>query len=385
MDKKEVNQQHNSIVSLGEVCIVQKGTTITKASVKNGDIPVIAGGKAPAYYHNESNRKGDTITVSASGANAGFVNFFAEPIFASDCSTIDVIDDKKTNILYVYINLRHQQQNIYAFQRGGAQPHVYPADIRNIQIPIPPIKEQEKIVGIISTWDSAIDNVKKQIEAHKKQRIGITQKLLGDDLKGSLVNWDTSIFELTNLCSLETGSRNKGGALKSGIPSIGGEQVNKDGSINFKKMKYVSLEHFNSMKQGKTKKGDVLMVKDGATTGKVGYLGNIEKDMAVNEHVFIMRHKDNILPYYLYIMARSDYFQKEIKKRYKGIIGGVGKEIGKIKVHLPSMEDQKNIVYTISTLDKKIQLLEQLLEKYELQRKGLIQKLLGDITKNVKH
>jgi type I restriction enzyme M protein len=77
-------------VELGEVCEIEKGTSITKAKITNGNIPVIAGGQQPAYYHNQSNRNGQTITISASGAYAGFVNYFETPIFASDCTTIKV-------------------------------------------------------------------------------------------------------------------------------------------------------------------------------------------------------------------------------------------------------------------------------------------------------
>ena len=73
---------------LSQICEVKKGQSITKKKITKGTIPVIAGGQQPAYYHNEPNRTGQTITVSASGAYAGFINFFEEPIFASDCSTI---------------------------------------------------------------------------------------------------------------------------------------------------------------------------------------------------------------------------------------------------------------------------------------------------------
>lgn len=190
------------------------------------------------------------------------------------------------------------------------------------------------------------------------------------------------MVRLGDVCSLETGSRNKGGALKSGIPSIGGEHVNKDGSINFGKMKYVSPEHFNSMRQGKTKKGDVLLVKDGATTGKVGYLGDIDKNMAVNEHVFILRHKENTLPYYLYILARSNNFQKEIKKRYKGIIGGVDKDIDKIKIPIPPIKEQQRIVNMVSTWDNAVENLKKQIAAHKKQRLGITQKLLGDNLKD---
>ena len=65
-----------------------KYLSLTEEKAVKGNIPVIAGGQSPAYYHNKSNREGNIITVSASGAYAGFINYFNNPIFASDCNTI---------------------------------------------------------------------------------------------------------------------------------------------------------------------------------------------------------------------------------------------------------------------------------------------------------
>ncbi len=72
-------------MKLGEIAEVLRGSTITRKEVSPGDIPVIAGGQTPSCYHNVYNRDGETITVSASGAYAGLVQYFNKPIFASYC------------------------------------------------------------------------------------------------------------------------------------------------------------------------------------------------------------------------------------------------------------------------------------------------------------
>ena len=120
------------MVELGEVCEIEKGTSITKAKVTDGKIPVIAGGQQPAYYHNQSNREGKTITVSASGAYAGFVNYFDYPIFVSDCTTIKTKDEKSLLTDFVFSLLKSRQAEIYKFQNGAAQPHVYGKDLAKI-------------------------------------------------------------------------------------------------------------------------------------------------------------------------------------------------------------------------------------------------------------
>ena len=152
--------------------------------------------------------------------------------------------------------------------------------------------------------------------------------------------------ELRNVAHIESGSRQKGGALSSGVPSIGGEQINNDGDLRLEKMKYISKEHFTQMKKGVLQKGDVLLVKDGATTGKTGYF-EYEFQAAVNEHVFILRAKESTIPQYLYRMVRTNEFQQTLDPYIKGIIGGISLEVGSIKIPLPPLEVQRELVAEI--------------------------------------
>ena len=170
---KEVIEQVNQkweLVELGDVCDIQKGTSITKAKITEGKIPVIAGGQQPAYFHNKSNREGKTITVSASGAYAGFVNYFDYPIFASDCTTIKTKDESKLLTDYVFRLLKSKQAEIYKLQNGAGQPHVYGKDLAKIKIPLPPIEIQKEIVEQIEVKQNAIDHAKAIIQNLERER-----------------------------------------------------------------------------------------------------------------------------------------------------------------------------------------------------------------------
>ena len=74
---------------LGQLAEFKRGKTITKKDVIDGDIPVVAGGLEPAYYCNKSNTAERVITISGSGANAGFTRMYFEKVWASDCSFVD--------------------------------------------------------------------------------------------------------------------------------------------------------------------------------------------------------------------------------------------------------------------------------------------------------
>ncbi|MBQ8165609.1 MAG: restriction endonuclease subunit S, partial [Lachnospiraceae bacterium] len=110
---------------LEDCAYIEKGKMITRDMVIKGDIPVVAAGIEPSCYHNQSNRDAGIITVSASGANAGYVNYWDEPIFASDCNTILTKNKDRLDNVFLFCRLKVIQQEIYAMQQGTGQPHVY--------------------------------------------------------------------------------------------------------------------------------------------------------------------------------------------------------------------------------------------------------------------
>ena len=151
--------------AISDFCKVEKGTTITRNEVIEGNIPVVAGGQEPSCYHNVANRKAGVITISASGAYSGFVNYWTTQIFASDCNTIIPIDEKNTNVHFLYHGLKAIQREIYSLQKGGAQPHVYGKDIEKFLFPYPTKEEQDKFADIAQQADKSKFELRKSIEA----------------------------------------------------------------------------------------------------------------------------------------------------------------------------------------------------------------------------
>jgi type I restriction enzyme S subunit len=164
------------VKKLGEICEIKKGQLITEATAISGDIPVIAGGKKPSYYHNKANRFNKTITISGSGANAGFVSYFETPIFASDCSTIE--EDSAYSLKYIYYNLQFLQNRIYKAQTGGAQPHIHPSDLHPFEIAFPELSIQKSIATILTDIDNEIDLLGKKLIKQRLIKQGMMQNLL---------------------------------------------------------------------------------------------------------------------------------------------------------------------------------------------------------------
>ncbi|EJE3608127.1 restriction endonuclease subunit S, partial [Campylobacter coli] len=177
---------------------IQKGQNITQKLAKIGNIKVVAGGKDYAYFHNDFNRNENTITISASGANAGYVNFWKEKIFASDCTTINLPNLKV--IQFIYYVLKCNQKYIMSLARGAAQPHVYPKDIENIKIPLPPLEIQKQIVAECEKVEEQYNTIRMSVEEYQNLIKTILQKCgIIDDEGGYELN---SILE--NLQKLES-------------------------------------------------------------------------------------------------------------------------------------------------------------------------------------
>ena len=150
-------------VPLGDICNIEKGATITRNDVLPGEVPVVAGGQEPSCYHNVANREAGAITVSASGAYAGYINFWNCPIFASDCNTIISKDDEKTDQTFVYFGLRAMQKQIYGLQKGGAQPHVYGKDLQKFMFPCPSYAKQIEFSKMAKQADKSKSVIQKAL------------------------------------------------------------------------------------------------------------------------------------------------------------------------------------------------------------------------------
>ena len=155
---------------------------------------------------------------------------------------------------------------------------------------------------------------------------------------------------------LESGSRPKGGVRKSTgkIPSLGAEHLNNDGRFNFSKTKHISYSFFNSMKKGKISTGDILIVKDGATTGKIGFVDSEFpfREAAINEHVFRLRVDESMAwPDYIFHYLQSPTGKVQILSDFRGAtVGGISRVfVEKVRVPLPSLPEQRRIA---AILDK---------------------------------
>lgn len=155
-----------SQIALGTKSDIRKGKNITKATINPGSIPVVAGGLRPAYFHDNANVKGPVITISASGANAGYIGLYFQDIWASDCSFISVSNNP--HLFFVYQVMLENRPRIHAMQKGAAQPHVYPKDIQRLVVTWP-------IDELINQFLWRLKPMYHQVEMLEKQKENLTK------------------------------------------------------------------------------------------------------------------------------------------------------------------------------------------------------------------
>ena len=170
------------VKTVGEFSKIKKGTLITeKTANTKGNVKVVSAGLDFSYFHSESNFPSNTITISASGANAGYINFWREPIFACDCTTVRGNNDFET--FYILHFLKSVQEFIYSQARGSAQPHVYPKDIEALNIIVPNEKILTKYGEIVYSMNEKITNNLKQNQELSALRDWLLPMLMNGQVK----------------------------------------------------------------------------------------------------------------------------------------------------------------------------------------------------------
>ena len=165
---------------LGELCQFKRGKGLLSKNAIPGDVPVVAGGLEPACYHNISNTKAPVITVSGSGANAGFMRMYHQEVWASDCSFIDITCE---NWLFVYCFLAINSHLLRHAQTGAVQPHVKPADIHDFDLAIPPKENIQTFQDIISSFITKKGLLEQESRRLAELRDTLLPRLMSGELK----------------------------------------------------------------------------------------------------------------------------------------------------------------------------------------------------------
>jgi len=383
------------MVKLGDIAEVVRGSTITRKEVTPGEVPVIAGGRTPSCYHNVSNREGTTITVSASGAYAGYVQYFEIPIFASDCSTIKVKDEHKFSPKFLFYMLQASQRDIYGFQRGSGQPHVYPSQLVGLSVPAPSIDEQCKMVELLedhlSRLDAALADVKQAKVKAAQFRKSLLQSVFEGQYSASSDTWEHRA--IGDFAEAKGGKRLPKGTKWSDAPTAHPYIRATDfkfGEINTEDLVHVPDSVWKSISRYIVAENDVLITIAG-TIGEIAVVpsGLAGANLTENAAKLVFDH-EYVMPAYLSLYLQSPSVQQEFRELSRATTQAklALYRIATVKIPVPNLHEQQEIVQFV---DEKLRYLSSSLSQIsaiQLQASSLRSALLqaaftGQLTKEV--
>ena len=172
--------------TIGDYITPKRGKSLLSKNAISGDIPVIAGGLEPSTYHNVANTQSPILTISASGANAGYVSLWNVPVWSSDSSFID--SSMTDDVYFWYVLLKKRQKEIFDAQTGSAQPHIYPKHIASMSISSLDIEEVHSYTSIVTPIFEMIGQHKEENTILASTRDSLLPKLMSGELDVSNID-----------------------------------------------------------------------------------------------------------------------------------------------------------------------------------------------------
>lgn len=363
-----INGADVELKSLGEVAEIKRGTSITQKSVTPGEVPVIAGGRTPAYFHNVGNRSGQTIVIAGSGAYAGFVSWWEQPIFVSDAFTVEPYAGLLPK--YCFYWLMGLQQQLHELKSGGGVPHVYPRDVSPLLIPIPCPNNPEKSLEIQTEIVRILDNfteLTEKLTAELKAELTARKKQY-NYYRDQLLSFDEAEFEWKTLGDVANFTNGKGHE----------KDISEDGEYVVVNSKFIStngqVAKFSDRQICPLYADDILIVMSDLPNGKAlsrTFIVDLDGRYTLNQRIggITVKNKNVILPKFLHHylnrtkqLTKFDNGVDQTNLRKDQILG--------LQIPILSLAEQTRIVAILDKLDAFTNsITEGLLREIELRQK----------------
>ena len=278
-------------------------------------------------------------------------------------------------------------KNIFEAQKTvGAQPNISLKQLKELPVPLPPLKEQLRIAEILVSVDASIQTTQAVIEQAERVKRGLMEELLTGGLDSEAIErgevpegWVvTKLADLTT--KIGSGVTPKGGKkayVESGFPLIRSQNVGW-GEMLLDDVAFITPEQHEKMDGTKLKKGDVLLNITGASIGRSAVYEGETGEANVNQHVCILRAKEVLAAGYLNAWLLSHAGQKTIDAfQAGGNRQGLNfQQIGSFPIPLPPLSEQQRIAEIISGADELIAQQKSVIEQQARTKRGLMGDLL---------
>lgn len=361
-----------SVKKILDVCPLQRGFDLPEQNIVAGDYPIVYSNGIKGA-HNEYKAKAPGVVTGRSGT-IGKVTYVEKDYWPHNTS-LWVTDFKGNNPKFIFYKI--QNLKFEKFNSGSGVPTLNRNDVHVEKILLPPLPEQEKIAGILGTWDEVIEKLSTLIEKKKLLKKGLMQKLLTGKhrLNGFTQPWkEVKLGEI--LFSIS--KRNKDLTIKR-VLSV----TNSRGFVLPEEQfaRSVASEDLSNYKI--VKKGEFAYNPSRLNVGSIDRLDNFENGVLSPMYV-IFKCGDKINSDYMKHWIDTAEFNTKVRNSAQGSVRETVdfKTLSTIKICLPSdINEQQAIANVLSTADEEIDLLNKKLEALKEQKKGLMQQLLTGQTR----
>lgn len=352
---------------LGDICEFKNGTQLDKKKMINGKYNVYGGGKSQVGYHNSFNREGFETIVCGTGAYAGYVNICKDKYWASQCFTIFPKNVNILNKFYLYYYAKYYLESEFINkQKGSTQPYIRYTQIIDLEIPVPSLKVQKDIVERLDVINDNTQTLKTNIEQFKKMLKYYVDAYTRHEKTEKIIDEVSNIKGGKRLPKGET-------YITSDVVSSSKYyylQVNNILEMNEKNFNIISKENYNTLKNYKLNKNDIIL----SIAGTIGVVNifNSDKNTILTENACKIVDldkslNDQYLKYYLISCSVQNQIKSYIKQATIPKLSL--NSIKNIKIKIPSLEKQKEIVVYCDNLSDMISKMEnQITENDKLMK-----------------
>jgi type I restriction enzyme S subunit len=328
------------MVKLEELCTHNNGKTLSGSSkVEDGEFPVMGGGMDYIGRYSNYNREGINITISKSGASAGFVKLHDTKFWAGDCFTITPINTL-LDIKYLYYYLKLNIHITTSKTTGSTIPHCKWDDICNQHIQLPPLPIQQEIVTALdliynnaATAKAAAASVKSQMAAVVRSvgARGFERKKLGDCL---------DVFK--------TG-KNQNDLIEGNYPFYMSNGISQ----------YANTYQFDGEY--------VLTARCGSLNGSQYYING---KFSASDFTYVLKPKEDLNARFLYNILRwIDWTPYQTGTTMKGIRREI---LTNYEIPLPPLPIQHEVLAILNEMEAELTTLEQMAAKAEQRAKFIL-------------
>ena len=360
---------------LSDVAVIKNGKDYKKLS--NGTIPVYGTGGIMTYVDQFASDKPSVLLPRKGSVENIF--YVDKPFWTVDTLYWTDIDTSRIDPKFLFMSL--QRYNLKEYAYGGARPSLSQSILYNLDIPLPSLSEQQRIVEQLDTFTSSIENLKEQIAQRRKQYEYYRDQLYYPNKGAVLKASEDGKVEVKTLDEIGTFTRGRRfvrtDIVPEGVPCIHyGDMYTYYGISADTTPTHLTKEIAAKLRFAK--KGDVVIVAAGENDIDIGvgvaWLGN--EDVVVHDACFIYKHDMN--PKYISHYLRSGNYHQQIRM---GVVDGKicsisAKELGRTLIPIPPLSEQQRIVSILDTFEASIRNLEQQLAQREKQYEYYRNKLL---------